>query len=105
MQVLHTEPEELAMHKKYPGAVAIGEENNRAEVELCQIADLVVAVGPKLTEAFSSKLGSSHREIFQLIPGPFTEVFDVKRTTQESANFKVLAFGRGDFEDTRRKAG
>ena len=99
VQVVHTEPEELAMHKNYPGAVAKGEEKNRAEVELCQIADLVVAVGPKLTEAFSSKLRSTHREIFQLIPGSFEEFFDIKRTTQESANFKVLAFGRGDFED------
>ena len=99
VQVVHTEPEELAMHKNYPGAVAKGEGKNRAEVDLCQIADLVVAVGPKLTEAFSSKLRSTHREIFQLIPGSFEEFFDIKRTTQESANFKVLAFGRGDFED------
>ncbi|CAH3149341.1 unnamed protein product, partial [Porites lobata] len=99
VQVVHTEPEELAMHKNYPGAVAKGEEKNRAEVELCQIADLVLAVGPKLTEAFSSKLRSYHRKVFQLIPGSFEEFFDIKRTTQESANFKVLAFGRGDFKD------
>ena len=43
MQVVHTEPEELAMHKNYANAIAKGERKNRAEVELCQIADLVVA--------------------------------------------------------------
>ena len=99
MQVVHTEPEELAMHKNYANAIAKGEGKNRAEVELCQIADLVVAVGPKLKEAFSSKLRSSHRDVFQLIPGSFAEFSDTKPATQDSANFKVLTFGRGDFED------
>ena len=99
VQLVHTEPEELAMHKNYPSAIAKGEGKNRAEVDLCQIADLVVAVGPKLKEAFSSKLRSSRRDIFQLIPGSFAEFSDIEHAVQESVNFKVLAFGRGDFED------
>ena len=99
MQVVHTEPEELAMHKNFANAIAKGEGKNRAEVELCQIADLVVAVGPKLKEAFSSKLRSSHRDVFQLIPGSFAEFSDTKPATQDSVNFKVLTFGRGDYED------
>ena len=103
MQVVHTEPEELAMHKNYANAIAKGERKNRAEVELCQIADLVVAVGPKLKEAFSSKLRSSHRDVFQLIPGSFAAFSDTKPATQDSVNFKVLTFGRGDYEDFRLK--
>ena len=99
MQVVHTEPEELAMHKNYANAIAKGEGKNRAEVELCQIADLVVAVGPKLKEAFASKLCYSHRDVFQLIPGSFAEFSDTKPAKQDSATFKVLTFGRGDFED------
>ena len=99
VQVVHTEPEELAMHKNYLTAIAKGEWKNRAEVDLCQIADLVVAVGPKLKELFSSKLRSSHRDIFQLIPGSFAEFSDVKHAAQESKHFKVLAFGRVDVED------
>ena len=74
VQVVHTEPEELAMHKNYPSAIAKGEEKNTAEVELCRNADLVVAVGPKLKEAFSCKLRLYHQDIFQLIPG-FCRVF------------------------------
>ena len=96
VQVVHTEPEELAMYKTYPGAVAKGEEKNRAEVDLCQIADLVMAVGPKLTEAFSSKLRSCYQDVFQLMPGTFEEFFDVKQTAQDSVKFRVLTFGRGD---------
>ena len=103
VQVVHTEPEELAMHKNYPSAIAEGEGKNRAEIDLCQIADLVVAVGPKLKELFSSKLRSSHRDIFQLIPSSFAEFSDVKHAAQESVNFKVLAFGRGDVEDFNLK--
>ena len=99
VQVVHTEPEELAMHKNYPSAIAKGEGKNRAEVDLCQIADLVVAVGPKLKDAISSQLRSSRREIFQLIPGSFTEFSDVEHAEQENVNFKVLTFGRGDLED------
>ena len=103
VQVVHTEPEELAMNKNYPSAIAKGEEKNRAEVELCQIADLVVAVGPKLEDAISSQLRSSRREIFQLVPGSFTEFSDVEHSEQENVNFKVLIFGRGDFEDFNLK--
>ena len=99
MQVVHTEPEELAMYKNYANPIAKGEEKNRAEVDLCQIADLVVAVGPKLKEAFSSKLCSSHRNVFQLIPGSFEEFSETQHAKQDTATFKVLTFGRGDFED------
>ena len=103
MQVVHTEPEELAMHKNYANAIAKGEGKNRAEVDLCQIADLVVAVGPKLKEAFASKLCSSHRDVFQLIPGSFVEFSETQHAKQDRATFKVLTFGRVDFEDFHLK--
>ncbi|CAH3176627.1 unnamed protein product [Porites evermanni] len=99
VQVVHTEPEELAMHKNYPSAIAKGEGKNRAEVDLCQIADLVLAVGPKLKEAIACKLRSSHRDIFQLIPGSFAEFSDIEHAAQDGVNFRVLTFGRGDLED------
>ena len=99
VQVVHTEPEELAMHKNYPSAIAKGEEKNTAEVELCQNADLVVAIGPKLKEAFSCKLRLYHQDIFQLIPGSFAEFSDIKHAAHDGVNFRVLSFGRGDLED------
>ena len=99
VQVVHTAPEELAMRKNYPGAIAKGEEKNTAEVELCKIADLVVAVGPKLTETFSTYLRSLQQDIFQLTPGTFADFADVKHSEQETSKFKVLIYGRGDSED------
>ena len=101
VQVVHTAPEELGMHKNYPQAISKGEEKSRTEVDLCKLADLVVAVGPKLTEAYSSYLRSckEHQDIIQLTPGTFSEFSVVKQSTYESDKFKVLTFGRGDPED------
>ena len=101
IQVVHTAPEELAMHKNYPEAISKGEEKNLTEVELCKLADAVLAVGPKLTDAFSAQLRSckSQDDILQLTPGTFREFYDVKQAPKESNKFKVLTFGRGDPED------
>ena len=101
IQVVHTAPEELAMHKNYPSAIAKGQEKNLTEVALCKLADAVLAVGPKLTDAFSTQLRSckSQEDILQLTPGTFREFYDVKQAPKESNKFKVLTFGRGDPED------
>ena len=99
VQVVHTAPEELGMYKNYPGAIAQGEEKNKDEVALCRLADLVVAVGPKLAEAFLSYLRSSHQHVFELTPGTFLEFSDVEQAPHDSGKFRVLTFGRGDFED------
>ena len=101
VQVVHTAPEELGIHKDYPKAISKGEQKNRTEVDLCKLADVVVAVGPKLKEAYSSYLRSceKHQDIIQLTPGMFHEFAEIRQATKEGANFKVLTFGRGDPED------
>ena len=101
VQVVHTAPEELGIHKDYPKAISKGEQKNRTEVDLCKLADVVVTVGPKLKEAYSSYLRSceKHHDIIQLTPGLFHEFADIRQATDEGANFKVLTFGRGDPED------
>ena len=101
IQVLHTAPEELGMYKNYPKAISKGEEKSRIEIELCELADVVAAVGPKLTEAYSSYLRfcKKHQDIIELTPGIFSEFSDVMQATNERDKFKVLTFGRGDLED------
>ena len=61
VQVVHTDPEELGMFKEYDDSTVKGEEKYQAEVELCELADQVVTVGPQLTEAFACYLRSSER--------------------------------------------
>ena len=106
VQMVHTAPEELGMYKDYPEAVAKGEKKNRVEVDLCKLADLVVAVGAKLRDAYSSYLRSfpqKCQDIIQLTPGTFDEFKAVKQAVQEGEKFKVLTFGRGDPEDFNLK--
>ena len=101
IQVVHTVPDELVMHKNYPNAISKDEEKNLTEVALRKSADAVLAVGQKLADALSTQLCSckSEDDILQLTPGTFREFSDVKQAPKERNKFKVLTFGRGDPED------
>ena len=105
IQVVHTAPEELGMYKGYEERISKGEEKHLVEVELCKLADQVVAVGGKLADAFSGYLRSceKHQEVLNLTPGIFSEFADVKQASQEIGSFSVLVFGRGDSEDFQLK--
>ena len=105
IQVVHTDPEELDMFKNYPNPTLKGEKKYRAEVNLCQEADLVVAVGPKLADSFSCYLRSCPKdlEVLDFTPGIFSEFVDINQATEERGPFRVLVFGRGDDEDFQLK--
>ena len=105
IQVVHTAPEELGMHKSYADAISRGEKEHQTEVELCEKADQVVAVGRKLAEAFSGYLRAcgKDQDVLNLTPGIFSEFSDVKQATEERKTFSVLVFGRGDNEDFQLK--
>ena len=105
IQVVHTAPEELGMYKSYADAISRGEKKHQAEVKLCEKADQVVAVGPKLAEAFSGYLRAcgKDQDVLNLTPGIFSEFSGVKQATEERKTFSVLVFGRGDNEDFQLK--
>ena len=76
----------------------------QTEIELCELADHVVAVGPKLVDTYRRFLCSSTKhqpeDIIDLTPGIFTEFKDVKQATEEKKfSFCVLVIGSGDSED------
>ena len=101
IQFVHTDPEELGMFKEYPDAISKGEKKHRDEVDLCVAADFVVAVGPKLAEAYQSYLRFCEKDqnVFVFTPGIFSEFSDVTQSKQDGGKCRVLAFGRGDAED------
>ncbi|XP_074610481.1 D-inositol 3-phosphate glycosyltransferase-like isoform X1 [Acropora palmata] len=101
IQVVHTDPEELAMFKDYADPTVKGAKKHQAEVELCELADQVVAVGPKLTEAFACYLRSCGKDqgVINLTPGIFSEFANINQAVEERETFRVLVFGRGDSED------
>ena len=97
VQVVHTAPEQLGMFKTSSNAVSKAGSKHETEVDLCKLADLVVPVGFKLAEAYSSCLRS--QDSFVLIPGLFKEFADLKQDPNDSSEFKVLLCGRGESED------
>ena len=97
VQVVHTDPEELSMFKTYDGPTAKGAKKREAEVKLCQAADQVVAIGPKLADTCSRSCGKE--KVFVLTPGIFSGFASVNQATEERKVFQVLVFGRGDSED------
>ncbi|XP_068740126.1 D-inositol 3-phosphate glycosyltransferase-like isoform X2 [Montipora capricornis] len=105
VQVVHTDTEEMGMFKRYANPIFKGEENHKEEVELCQMADLVVGIGPKVAEAFRSYLRSSKNDqtIFDFTPGIFEEFLSVKQVSKERKHRSVLVFARGDVEDFELK--
>ena len=105
VQIVHTDPEELGMFKNGEDAVRKGEEELKLEVKLCELSDQVVAVGPKLAEAFSSHLRpiGKDQNVMNLTPGIFSEFADVKQVSEERRTFSVLFVGNGDSEDLQLK--
>ena len=108
VQVVHTAPEDLSKFKTYTEPISKGETKHKTEVELCKLADLVVPVGPRLKDAYTSYLQrcKADEDILSITPGLFQREFgdlEAKQDPNEDGEFKVLLFGRGDDEDFELK--
>ena len=108
VQVVHTAPEDLSKYKCCSDPISKGETKHESEVELCKLADLVVPVGPKLKEAYTSYLQrcKTDQDVLSITPGLFQREFGdlvAKQDPNEDGEFKVLLFGRGDDEDFELK--
>ena len=101
LQVVDTDPEELGMFKSYENPISTGEEKHDIEIELCQKADFVVGVGPKLAEAFRQYPGfcKKHQDVFEFTPGIFDDFLSVQQVPDERRQCRVLVFSCGDAED------
>ena len=108
VQVVHTAPEDLSRYKPYTDPISKGETKHESEVELCKLADLVVPVGPRLKEAYTSYLQrcKTDQDVLSITPGLFQREFgDLvgKQYPNEDGEFKVLLFGRAGDEDFELK--
>ncbi|XP_068687970.1 uncharacterized protein [Montipora foliosa] len=105
VQVVHTAPEDLGMFKGYANAISRAEEKHKAEIKLCELADEVVAIGPKLADEYSRYLRHCQRDqsVFEVTPSIFSEFSLVNQAAEERRTFCVLVLGRGDDEDFELK--
>ena len=105
IQIVHNAPEALAMYKSNADAIPMGEKMQQTEIELCDLADQVVAIGPKLADTYRRFLRPSknHQDVIELTPSIFTEFLHVKQAAEERETFCVLVIGSGDSEDFNLK--
>ena len=105
IQVVHTDLEECGMFKSYSYPVSKGKDKHKTEVELCEMADHVVGIGPKLSEAFRSYLRRCQKDdyVLDFTPGILEEFDTVKQVPNERQQRSVLVFGRGDVQDFELK--
>ena len=106
VHVVHTASEELAMFKKrQQETISEGEKKHKLEVDLSKTADVIVGIGPKLTESIKSSLRSHMKEkdVINLTPGIFPEFSELEQAPEEREKFRTLVFGRGNEEDFELK--
>lgn len=68
IHVVHTNAEEVGIHRNREGEISRGEDKQEIQMNLCEIADLVVTVGPKLKSSVSVSACSSDK-VFNFTPG------------------------------------
>ena len=93
IQVVHTVPEEIGMYK----SISEGQQMQQTEIELCKMADQVVTIGPKLTDAYKHQIRKP--DIFNLTPSILSEFSDVQQASDEERKFCVLVTESGNSED------
>ena len=98
IQIVNAAPEEQGMYKH---SILRAEKLHQDEVKLCEKADQVVAVGPKLADVLRRYLRFCRKDqdVLNLTLGIFSEFSDVMQATEERKTFSVLMFGPDDNED------
>ena len=103
VQFVHTDSEEVGIFRCERNSVSTGEQQHNIEIELCEMADFVVAVGPKLAEDFRRYLRFCKKDVFEFTPGVFDVFASVQQHPDEGRYYSVLLFGLGDVEDFKLK--
>lgn len=98
LHVLHTVSEELEkyMDKETAGlSSSLPDSEHQVQLALCQEADIVIAVGPKVADAFISALRycGKHRDVIDLTPGIIHELIDVRPFHEAGEVFRILISG------------
>ena len=88
IQVVYSDPEEVGMYKN----ISEGEKMLKTEIALCRMADQVIAIGPKMGEAYMRHLFSVNQEVdvFELTPSILSEFLEVEQATEERRTFSIL---------------
>ncbi|XP_015780922.1 PREDICTED: uncharacterized protein LOC107358864 [Acropora digitifera] len=86
VQVVHTVSQELA---KY-GEKKIHQHDHKVQLDLCKRADMIIAIGPKVAEAYRNYLAFSRKYVFDLTPGIAHDLKDVRPVVEYGEIFRIL---------------
>ncbi|XP_015764805.1 PREDICTED: uncharacterized protein LOC107343730 isoform X3 [Acropora digitifera] len=75
LHVVHTNEEELA---KY-GEKEIHEKQYQVQLKLCRLADMIIAIGSKLGDAYRNYLASTGKHVWDFFPGIADDLINVRR--------------------------
>ncbi|XP_068673238.1 uncharacterized protein [Montipora foliosa] len=106
VQVVHTDLEELGMSRSHENPpISKGLEKHNVELKLCEMANFVIGVGPKVTEAFCMYFQriQKDQDVLDFTPGLIDDFVSVKRVPKERKYCSVLVFGSKDAEDFKLK--
>ena len=85
IQVVYSDPEEVGMFKNIS-------EGQKTEIQLCQMADQVITIGPKLAEDYKRylRLVKPEVDVFELAPSILSEFLEVEQAIEERRTFIIL---------------
>ena len=75
VHVVHTNEEELA---KY-GDKKIHKNQHKVQLQLCRLADMIIAIGSKLGDAYRNYLASNEKHVWPFFPGIDDDLINVRR--------------------------
>ena len=95
LHVLHTVSEELEkyMNKERPGPPSSETDSeHKVQLALCQEADIVIAIGPKVADAFKCELRhcGKHMDVIDLTPCVIQELIGVRPHDEAGEVFRIL---------------
>ena len=84
--VVHTISEELAKYSKKE----IHDSEHDVQIQLCECADIIIAIGPKVAEAYRSFLAFSGKYVFDLTPHIVHDLIDVRPVVDNGEFFRIM---------------
>jgi len=98
LHVVHTVSEELEkyMDKEKAGpSSSVTHSEHQLQIELCKEADILIAIGPKVADAFKMALShcGKHLDIINLTPSVIHELIDVRPHHESGEVFRILISG------------
>ncbi|XP_068728420.1 uncharacterized protein [Montipora capricornis] len=91
LHVVHTNSEELAKYMKKEAGSQAGHQESEHDVQLqlCEIADIIIAIGPKVAEAYRTYLRFRGKDVFGLTPVIFHDLIDIRPVIEHGDIFRL----------------